>query len=128
MTCIATEAAPIPAGHYSQAVVHAVGDSRLVFVSGQLPVVPGAPMDPEMPIDRQVEQALRNVEAILRAAGSSLDRVLSATLYVVDIARWPEVNAAYARVMGAHRPARTTVPVPALHHGFAVEIQVVAAL
>ena len=124
MQVIATPHAPTPAGHYSQAFVHA----GVVYVAGQLPMKPGEAPDPSRPVAEQVAIAFANVAAILRAAGSDLDRVLSVTLYVVDIARWGEVNAAYARAFGEHRPARTTVPVPALHHGFAVEVQVVAAV
>ena len=68
------------------------------------------------------------MEAILEAAGSGLDLLLSVTVYVADISLWPRVNAAYARVLGAHRPARAVVPVKELHHGYLVEVQAVAAL
>ncbi|HRY42507.1 MAG TPA: RidA family protein [Thermoanaerobaculia bacterium] len=124
MRTVETPHAPHPAGHYSQAVVH----GGLVFVSGQLPHdverPGGAPGDAE----EQTERALRNVEAILEAAGSGLDRLLSVTVYVADVALWPRVNAAYARVLGAHRPARAVVPVKELHHGYLVEVQAVAAV
>ncbi len=124
MRTVETPHAPHPAGHYSQAVVH----GGLVFVYGQLPHdggrPGGAPGDGAAPPAR----ALRNVEAILEAAGSGLDRLLSVTVYVADVALWPRVNAAYARVLGAHRPARAVVPVKELHHGYLVEVQAVAAL
>lgn len=124
MKTVSTPHAPIPAGHYSQAVVH----GGLVFVAGQLPHDPLAPhREPGGP-EEQTERALRNVEAILVAAGSGLDRLLSVTVYVADVGLWPSVNAAYARVLGAHRPARAVVPVKELHHGYLVEIQAVAAL
>lgn len=122
MRFVRTEAAPIPAGHYSQATV----SGGFVFVAGQLPIEPGQPPNPAATVERQVEIALRNVDAILRAAGSDLSRTLSMTVYITDVALWPRVNAAYAAAMGDHRPARTTVPVAGLHHGFAVEIQAVA--
>ncbi len=124
MRTIDTEAAPRPAGHYSQAVVH--GD--LVFVAGQLPIDSRDPAAPPGEVEEQTERALRNVEAILLAAGTDLGHLLSVTVYVSDIAIWPRVNAAYARVLQDHRPARAVVPVKELHHSFLVEIQAVAAL
>lgn len=124
MNVIRTEAAPTPAGHYEQAIVH----NGFVFVAGQLPIVPGQREHrPGTPAE-QTEQTLRNVEAILRAAGSGLDRVVQMTIYVTDISLWSEVNAAYAKVMGNHRPARAVVPVNGLHHGYVVEIQAIGAV
>lgn len=123
MRTIETPHAPRPAGHYSQAVVH----GGLVFVAGQLPVDPAGGPSPG-DAEEQTVRALRNVEAILDAAGSGLDRLLSVTVYVADVTLWPRVNSAYARVLGPHRPARAVVPVKELHHGFLVEVQAVAAL
>ena len=99
---IHTTAAPRPPGHYSQAVVHA----GTVHVAGQLPLDPESGALVEGGIDAQTERTLRNVEAILVAAESGLDRVLSMTIYVVDVALWPQVNETFARVMGEARPAR----------------------
>ena len=124
MKAIETSRAPRPAGHYSQAVVH----GGLVFVAGQLPHDPEDPGRAPGDAEEQTERALRNVEAILVAAGSGLDRLLSVTVYVADVALWPRVNAAYARVLGPHRPARAVVPVKELHHGYLVEVQAVAAV
>lgn len=124
MRTVETPRAPHPAGHYSQAVVH----GGLVFVSGQLPHDVSGPGRAPGDAEEQTERALRNVEAILEAAGSGLDRLLSVTVYVADVALWPRVNAAYARVLGAHRPARAVVPVKELHHGWLVEVQAVAAV
>lgn len=123
MRTVETSEAPRPAGHYSQAVAH----GGLVFVAGQLPVDPSDPARAAGGAAEQTERCLRNVEAILRAAGSGLDRLLSVTVYVADVALWPSVNEAYARLLGAHRPARAVVPVKELHHGYLVEIQAVAA-
>lgn len=123
MQAIRTEAAPIPAGHYSQAVVH----NGFVFVAGQLPMVSGQQEHRPGSAAEQTEQTLRNVEAILKAAGSGLDRVVQMTIYVSDIALWSDVNATYARIMGEHRPARAVVPVKELHHGYQIEIQAIAA-
>jgi len=123
MQPILTEAAPIPGGHYSQAVSHA----GLVFVAGQLPTTPGQKEHSPGSIVEQTEQTMRNVEAILKAAGSGLPKILQATIYISDISLWSEVNATYARIMGSHRPARAIVPVKDLHYGYQIEIQVIAA-
>ena len=123
MQSIETRNAPTAAGHYSQAIVH----NGLVYVAGQLPIKPGTTDRVVGNIEEQTEQTLRNVEAILQAAGSALDRVLQMTIYVSDIELWGGVNAAYARVMGAHKPARAVVPVKDLHYGYQIEIQVIAA-
>jgi 2-iminobutanoate/2-iminopropanoate deaminase len=124
MDFITTDRAPIPAGHYSQAVVH----NGFVFVAGQLAFVPGQAEHRPGPIGEQTEQTLRNIEAILRAAGSGLEKVVQMTIYVSDIALWSEVNAVYGRVMGPHKPARAIVPVKELHYGYGIEIQAIAAV
>jgi 2-iminobutanoate/2-iminopropanoate deaminase len=123
MEIVETSAAPLPAGHYSQAIVH----DGVVYVAGQLPIAPGSSDRTVGSMEQQTEQTLRNLEAILKAAGSGLDRVLQMTIYVSDISLWGEVNIAYARVMGAHKPARAVVPVKDLHHGYQIEIQAIAA-
>ncbi|MCC6319290.1 MAG: RidA family protein [Gemmatimonadaceae bacterium] len=124
MQFVQTETAPVPAGHYSQAVVH----NGVVYVAGQLAIVPGQSEHAVGTIGEQTEQTLRNVQAILRAAGSDLDHVLQMTIYISDIALWGEVNAAYVRMMGSHKPARAVVPVKDLHYGYQIEIQAIAAV
>jgi len=124
MQAIETRDAPTAAGHYSQAIVH----NGLVFVAGQLPTDPKDRNNRTVgSIEEQTERTLRNVEAILVAAGSGLDRVLQMTIYISDIELWGGVNVAYARVMGAHKPARAVVPVKDLHYGYQIEIQAIAA-
>jgi 2-iminobutanoate/2-iminopropanoate deaminase len=115
---------PQPKGHYSPGIVH----GGLVYVSGQLPMdlITREPFAGD--IATQTELALRNVEAVLQAAGSDLSQVLQMTIYVSDIELWGEVNEAYARVMGDHRPARAIVPVKDLHFGTKIEIQAIAAV
>ena len=71
---------------------------------------------------------MRNVEAVLNAAGSDLNSVLQMTIYVSDMEYWGKVNEVYARVMGEHRPARAIVPVKELHFGLGIEIQAIAAV
>jgi 2-iminobutanoate/2-iminopropanoate deaminase len=113
---------PTPVGPYSPGM--AVGD--LVFVSGQ------AGRDPRTgsvapDVEAQTEQALRNIETILRAAGSSLGHVVRCGVFLVDMKEFPKMNEVYARVFGAHRPARTTVEVSGLPgEGLRVEIDAVA--
>jgi 2-iminobutanoate/2-iminopropanoate deaminase len=121
---VATADAPRPGGHYSQALVH----QGLVYIAGQLPIKPDSQDRHVGSIEEQTEQALANLGAILRAAGSGRDRVLKVTVYVSDIALWGRVNTVYARFFGEHRPARTVVPTRELHHGFQVEIDAIAAI
>ena len=124
MQAIETREAPTPAGHYSQAIVH----NGVVYVAGQLPIDPTDRNRPVGSIEEQTERTLRNVEAILIAAGSGLDRVLQMTIYITDIELWGGVNATYARVMGAHKPARAMIPVKDLRNGYKIEIQAIAAI
>jgi 2-iminobutanoate/2-iminopropanoate deaminase len=121
---VTTQDAPAPAGHYAQGIVH----GGFVFVAGQLPVVPGRGPGPVGSIEEQTEQVLANVRAVLLAAGADLGDVVKTTVYVSDIALWGRVNAVYARVFGAHRPARAVVPCAPLHHGYQVEIEAIAAV
>ena len=123
MHAIETPNAPLPAGHYSQAIEH----NGVLYVAGQLPIKPNDKSREIGSIEEQTEQTLRNVEAILVAAGSGLDRVLQMTIYISDIELWGGVNAAYIRVMGNHKPARAVVPVKDLHYGYQIEIQAIAA-
>lgn len=124
MKPVHTPDAPAPGGHYSQAIVH----QGLAFVSGQLPIDgQGTPLG-TAPVGDQTRLVLRNIGAILEAAGSGLDRVLQFTIYVSDMDFWPEVNEAYAAVMGDHKPARAVIPVKSLHYGVALEVQAIAAV
>ena len=121
---IRTENAPAPAGHYSQAIVF----RGLVHVSGQLPIDPmtGTVVDGDAEV--QADRTLRNVAAILDAAGSGLDLVLSLHVFVNSRADWPGVNAACERIFGEHRPARAIVGGADLKPGCKVEITAVAAV
>lgn len=124
MLPITTEAAPIPAGHYSQAIVHA----GFVFVAGQLPIVPGQSEHRVGTIEEQCRQVLANVRAVLEASQSGLDRVVQMTIYISDMTLWPRVNAVYAEMLGAHRPARAVIPVGELHYGYQIEVTAIAAV
>ena len=122
MQPVQTIDAPKPAGHYSQGVIH----GGLVYVSGQLPLNPATGEIVGDNADAQTERTLRNVEAILVAAGSGLDKVIAVTIYVTGRRYWEDVNRAFTRLMGDHRPARAVIPVSELKPGCLVEIQAVA--
>ena len=111
-----------PRGHYS----HAVRAAGLVFVAGELPVAPDGRLLNEASFEEQVRQVLANVGAALRAAGSSVDKLVQVRVYVTDVEQWPAFNAIYAQWCGDHRPARVVVPVPQLHYGFQVEVEATA--
>jgi 2-iminobutanoate/2-iminopropanoate deaminase len=113
---------PKPVGPYSPGM----GFERLVFVSGQAGVDPASgQLAPDT--EGQTEQCLKNVRAILEAAGSSLEHVLRCGVFLVDMNEFQTMNAVYARMFGAHRPARTTVQVAALPGpGLRVEIDAIA--
>ena len=124
MEAVFTKDAPAPAGHYSQGIVH----GGLVYVAGQLGKDAARPDTPPGTVEEQTERALRNVEAVLVAAGSDLSHVLQMTVYVSNADFWGRVNAVYARVMGDARPARAIVPVNEFRSGWQVEIQAIAAV
>ena len=114
---------PAPVGPYSPGI--RLGN--LVFVSGQ-----GA-VDPETgelggdDVEAQTEQVFKNIQAILEAAGSSLQQIVRCGVFLVDIGEFSKMNAVYERVMDGHRPARTTVQVAALPEpGLRVEIDAIA--
>jgi 2-iminobutanoate/2-iminopropanoate deaminase len=115
---------PTPKGHYSPGIVH----NGLIFVSGQLPIDLETRQPFSGAIEEQTELSLRNVEAVLHAAGSDLNHVLQMTIYVSDMDLWGPVNETYARVMGDHRPARAMIPVKDLHFDTKIEIAAIAAV
>jgi len=124
MQMIHTPDAPAPAGHYAQAIVH----GGFAFVSGQLPIDRDGNVLGATSVAEQTRVVLANIDAILRAAGSGLDRTVQITIYVTDIDHWPEVNEAYEAALGDHKPARAVIPVRDLHHGVALEVQAIAAV
>ncbi len=121
-TTVATDRAPAAVGPYSQGIV--AGD--LVFVSGQIPLHPATGQLVEGGFEAQVEQVLRNLDAVLAAAGCDRTRVAKVTVFLTDLSRFGEMNAVYERYFGQHRPARAAVEVKALPRGAAVEMEAVA--
>ena len=124
MTPITTPNAPIPAGHYSQAIAH----GGLVYVSGQLAIHPETGEKMIGSIEEQTERTILNLEAILKAAGCDLTHVLKTTVYIANIELWGQVNQVYSTMFGAHKPARAIIPTHDLHHGFLIELEAVAAI
>ncbi|MDR3435280.1 RidA family protein [Telmatospirillum sp.] len=119
---IVTEAAPSPSGHYVQATAW----SDLVFISGQLPVRPDGSHTADLVFEDQARQALANLLAVLAAAGSDPGLVLKVTAYITGVEHWPTFNRVFADAFADARPARAVVPVPALHHGYLIEIEAIA--
>lgn len=124
MKKVQIEGAPKPAGHYSSAVIH----NGFIFVSGQLPTDPETREVVGGGIGAQAEQAIRNVENVLKAAGSDLGHVVQMTIYISDGDFWGVVNEVYAGIFGDHKPARAIIPVKEMHHGSLIEIQAIAAV
>jgi len=115
--------APRAIGPYSHAVI--VGN--LVYTAGQAGSDP-ATREMAEGIQAQTRQALRNIAAILEAAGSSLARVVKTTVFLADMEDFPAMNAAYAEFFPENPPARTTVQVARIPQDALVEIEAVAAL
>src|SRR5579862_1831149 len=121
-TPVRSASLPTPAGPYSPGM----GFERLIFVSGQGGVDPATGILAD-DVEAQTEQVLKNVQAILEAAGSSLQHVLRCGVFLIDIGEFKKMNGVYSRMFGDHRPARTTVQVAGLPGaGLRVEIDAIA--
>ena len=120
--CLSTDKAPAPVGSYSQAV----RAGNLVFVSGQIPLVPDSMRMVEGRIGEQTHQALRTVQAIVESAGGTLADVVKTTVYVTDLADFGIVNEIYKTYFPENPPARSTIQVAALPKGSLIEIEAIA--
>lgn len=118
---VQTQHAPAAIGPYSQAIQA----GNFLFASGQLGLNPQSGKLQEG-VEAQTRQALTNVQAVLQAAGSRIDRVVKTTIFLADINDFAKVNAIYAEVFQHEPPARSTVQVAALPLGGLVEIEIVA--
>lgn len=123
---IHTDDAPAAVGPYSQAVGLPVGDRELLFLAGQIPLVPNTGELLEGPIEEQVDRVMRNLQAVLEAAGSGFEQVLKTTIYLRTMDDFAAVNEVYARYLGESVPARATVAVAGLPKGVDVEIDAIA--
>ena len=123
---VATEGAPKAIGPYSQAV--SVPTGRLIFCSGQIPVDPqSGELTGAGDIRQETHRVMKNLEAVLRAAGASFAGVVKTTIYLVDLGNFSAVNEVYATYFKGSPPARATVQVAALPRGAQVEIDAIAA-
>jgi 2-iminobutanoate/2-iminopropanoate deaminase len=119
---IFTPNAPEPIGPYSQAI----DADGVLFCSGQIPIDPQTGELVDGDVAAQAERALRNLEAVLKAAGKGFDDVVKTTLYLTDMGDFAAVNAVYDRYFGSVKPARSTVGVAALPKNACIEIDCVA--
>jgi 2-iminobutanoate/2-iminopropanoate deaminase len=121
---VRTEAAPAPfqGAPYSQAIKA----GGLVFVAGQVSLVPGANEISGTTIQEQTEQVMKNLGAILEAAGSGLDRLVKTTVFLQSLADFPGMNEVYSKHVGDQPPARSTFEVAKLPNGALVEIEAIA--
>lgn len=123
LSSVLATAAPKPIGPYSQAVLC----GGLVFTSGQIAIDPDTGELVKTSIEEETEQVLKNLSAVLAAAGTGLDRAVRVNVYLTDMALFARFNSVYARYVSEPSPARTTVQVAALPKGASIEIDVIAA-
>jgi len=122
VSTVLTERAPKAIGPYSQAIV----SDGTVFTAGQIALDPKTGAVVGTTTAEQTDQVLKNLEAILKTAGSSLALVVKTTVYLLDMADFPAMNEVYAKHFGAHKPARTTIQAAALPKAARVEIDAIA--
>ena len=119
---VSTQSAPAAIGPYSQAV--RAGD--LLFLSGQIPLDPATGQITPGGIAEQTHQVLKNLRAVLKAAGSDLDRSVKTTVFLKNMNDFAAMNEVYAKHVGDRPPARSTVQISGLPSGALVEIEAVA--
>ena len=125
MEFIQTNKAPSAIGPYSQAVVV----NGMVYTSGQIALTPeGGDELLQEDVVVQAVRVMKNLEAVLEAAGSSLDKVIKTTIFLADMGDFSVVNEVYAEAFGAHKPVRSTVAVKTLPKNALVEIDAIALL
>src|SRR3990170_3779178 len=121
---IQTEKAPRAIGPYAQAIKV----DGLLFTSGQIALDPTTGKLIDGDISAQTRRVLENLKAVLECGGSSLNQVVKATVYLIDLSAFSKVNEVYAEYLGHVKPARSTVGVASLPLGASVEIDLVAVL
>jgi 2-iminobutanoate/2-iminopropanoate deaminase len=124
LNVITTEKAPAAIGPYSQAVQA----GNLLFCSGQIPLDPVTGEVVQGDVSVQTEQVMKNIAAVLAAAGIGFEDVIKTTIFLADIADFAAVNEVYSRYFAKHKPARSTVAVRGLPRGVLVEIEVVSGI
>ena len=124
MNIIATEGAPKAIGPYCQAI----SQGGFVFCSGQIPLDPQSMKVVAVGIEAQTEQVMKNLAAVLKAAGSDLSKVLKTTVFMQNLEEFSKMNAVFERAFGGHKPARSTVQVARLPLDVLVEIECIATV
>lgn len=124
MHSISTEKAPAAIGPYSQGVVV----NGLLFASGQIALSPETGELVGSTIEEQAEQVMKNVGALLTAAGTDFDHVVKTTCFLEDIADFAKFNAVYAKSYGEKLPARSAVGIDKLPKGALIEVEVIASV
>ena len=119
---ISTTEAPAAVGPYSQGI----STGQLVFTAGQIPINPASGKVEATTIEDQTRQALRNVDAVLRAAGSGLHKVVKMTVFMTNLGDFKAMNGVYAEFFPSDPPARSAFQVVALPLGVQIEIEAVA--
>ncbi|MBM4168911.1 MAG: RidA family protein [Ignavibacteria bacterium] len=120
---ILTKEAPAPIGPYSQAIRV---NKTIIYTAGQIPIDPATNNVIEGDIKAQTRQVLRNLEAVLRAGGSSLGSVIKTTVFLKDMGEFAAMNEVYAEFFAQSAPARSTVEVARLPKDVKVEIEAIA--
>lgn len=121
---IQTDKAPAAIGPYSQAIIV----NNMLYTAGQIPLDPGSMTIVEGGIAEQTDRVMKNLTAILEAAGVTLASVVKTTVFLSDMNEFGAMNEVYGRWFGDHKPARSTVEVARLPKDVKVEIEVVASL
>lgn len=121
---VSTDRAPKAIGAYSQAVV--AEEQKLVFCSGQIPIVPDTGELLDGDIEEQTELVMKNLRAVLEASGSGLDRVVKVTAFLADMSDFPEFNKVYGTFFASDPPARAAVEVARLPKDVLIEVEAVA--
>jgi 2-iminobutanoate/2-iminopropanoate deaminase len=122
---VLTERAPKPIGPYSQGVI---AEGKFLFISGQIPINPETGELMTGDIEMQADQALRNLLAVVEAAGGSAENVVKVTVYIRDMGNYARFNEVYNRYFSKSKPARAVVEVSNLPKGVDVEIEAIAVL
>jgi 2-iminobutanoate/2-iminopropanoate deaminase len=120
---VATKQAPTPIGPYSQGVIA----GGLLFVSGQIAIDPATDKLVEGDITVQTEQVLKNILAVLKEAKMGPENVVKASVFLADLADFPQMNEVYGKYLGKEPPARSTIQAAGLPKGARIEIDVIAA-
>ena len=121
---VATENAPAAIGPYSQAIKA----NGMVFCSGQIPIDPATGQFVSDDVAGQTEQVFKNLEAVLKAAGSGLEKVVKTTVFLADMNDFAAMNDVYGRFFTENKPARATVQAARLPRDARVEVECIATV